>query len=88
LAAWVIIEKMEYFSPLKPVVPEHMKHKYIDSMRQKSDMVGTACYLTIHIQHLVITEICDKVALHFTNPSLLCRYHWVYSPNWNRLEMT
>jgi len=27
LTARVIVEKMEYFSRLKPVVPEHMKHK-------------------------------------------------------------
>jgi len=67
LIARVIVEKLEYFSPLKPVVPEHMKHKYTDLMRLKSDMVGTVCYLTIHIKHLVITGICDKVALHFTN---------------------
>ena len=44
LIARVVVEKMEYFRSLKPFVPDHMKHKYSDAMRLKSEMVSTACY--------------------------------------------
>lgn len=55
LIARVITEKMEYFHPLKPIVPQHMKHKYSDSMRLKSEMVSTVCLCYIPVLDHVYT---------------------------------
>lgn len=58
LIARVISEKMEYFHPLKPVVPQHMKHKYSDSMRLKSEIVSTACLCYIQVVDHVYMYKC------------------------------
>ena len=55
LIARVISEKMEYFHPLKPVVPQYMKHEYSDSMRLKSEMVSTVCLCYIQVLNHVYT---------------------------------
>ena len=63
LIARVISEKMEYFHPLKPVVPQHMKHKYSDSMRLKSEIVSTVCLGYIQMLDHVYTTLVGQIQL-------------------------
>ena len=51
LNARVIVEKMDYFHALQPVVPQHIVHKYSDVMKLKSKVVS-ALFRIIHIHYM------------------------------------
>lgn len=44
LISRVLVEKMAYFSPLKPVVPAHILHKHSDVAKNKSEFVSIKHY--------------------------------------------
>ncbi len=40
LISRVIVEKMAYFAPLKPIVPVHIQHAHAAEMKKKSELVS------------------------------------------------
>ncbi len=47
MVARVLVEHFKEFQPFKNVVPKHIKHKYYEEMKKKSEKVQTTCTVVL-----------------------------------------